>query len=165
MYSGEGNQRQLKVCDFGLSAVVTPGGGCVGYAGTPSYMATEAIAHQRGGQGAPPYDGRVDVFAMGLCAYELGFQDDKGHFAAAGDGKLSKCLAPKMATRIAAVRAAHDDEAAEFLALLEEVVSAAASPRETRPRAEDWDAQVSSFLVGCDEATKKQELVRGAACT
>jgi serine/threonine protein kinase/tetratricopeptide (TPR) repeat protein len=64
--SAPDRQRQLvKIVDFGISAMLAAGplqrGGI---AGTPHYMAPEQILGQ-------PFDGRLDVYALGCTAFEL----------------------------------------------------------------------------------------------
>ncbi|MEM6291598.1 MAG: protein kinase [Myxococcota bacterium] len=63
--SAPDGREQVKIVDFGISSMLAAGqqsGG--GLAGTPHYMAPELILSQ-------PYDGRLDIYALGCMAYEL----------------------------------------------------------------------------------------------
>lgn len=55
---------QIKIVDFGISAMLAVGPDERGVAGTPHYMAPEQILGQ-------PFDGRLDIYALGCTAYEL----------------------------------------------------------------------------------------------
>ena len=59
-------REQVKIVDFGISAMLAVGPGQEGgaVAGTPHYMAPEQILGQ-------PFDGRLDIYALGCTAYEL----------------------------------------------------------------------------------------------
>jgi serine/threonine protein kinase len=59
-------REQVKIVDFGISAMLAAGPGheTGGVAGTPHYMAPEQIMGQ-------PFDGRLDIYALGCMAYEL----------------------------------------------------------------------------------------------
>lgn len=66
MFRTDGSGRRLVLIDFGLSrlrddAPLTASGVCVG---SPSYIAPERLLHQ-------PYDGRADVYSIGVLLYEL----------------------------------------------------------------------------------------------
>ena len=60
------DREQVKIVDFGISAMLAVGPGQEGgaVAGTPHYMAPEQILGQ-------PFDGRLDIYALGCTAYEL----------------------------------------------------------------------------------------------
>ena len=63
--SAPDGREQVKIVDFGISSMLAAGqqsGG--GLAGTPHYMAPELIL-------SLPYDGRLDIYALGCMAYEL----------------------------------------------------------------------------------------------
>ena len=64
--SGRDGREQVKIVDFGISAMLAAGPGheSGGVAGTPHYMAPEQILGQ-------PFDGRLDIYALGCTAYEL----------------------------------------------------------------------------------------------
>jgi len=58
-------REQIKIVDFGISSMLAAGaqsGG--GLAGTPHYMAPELILSR-------PFDGRLDIYAIGCMAYEF----------------------------------------------------------------------------------------------
>jgi serine/threonine protein kinase len=60
-----GRSDTIKIVDFGISSMLAAGGaGDHGIAGTPHYMAPEQILGQ-------PFDGRLDVYALGCTGYEL----------------------------------------------------------------------------------------------
>jgi serine/threonine protein kinase len=60
-----GRADTIKIVDFGISSMLAAGGaGDHGIAGTPHYMAPEQILGQ-------PFDGRLDVYALGCTGYEL----------------------------------------------------------------------------------------------
>ncbi len=55
----------VKIVDFGISAMLAAGQSADGgIAGTPHYMAPEQIT-------GAPFDGRLDIYAVGVTAYEL----------------------------------------------------------------------------------------------
>lgn len=58
-------REQVKIVDFGISSMLAASGqGGTGLAGTPHYMAPELILSQ-------PFDGRLDIYAVGCMAYEF----------------------------------------------------------------------------------------------
>ncbi len=58
-------REQVKIVDFGISSMLAAGmQGGGGLAGTPHYMAPELILSQ-------PFDGRLDIYAIGCMAYEF----------------------------------------------------------------------------------------------
>ena len=58
-------REQVKIVDFGISSMLAMGAdGSAGLAGTPHYMAPELILSQ-------PFDGRLDIYALGCMAYEF----------------------------------------------------------------------------------------------
>jgi serine/threonine protein kinase len=60
-----GRADTIKIVDFGISSMLAAGGGGDhGIAGTPHYMAPEQVLGQ-------PFDGRLDVYALGCTGYEL----------------------------------------------------------------------------------------------
>lgn len=61
-----GRSDAVKIVDFGISAMLAAGPSheSGGIAGTPHYMAPEQIL-------GDPFDGRLDVYALGCTAYEL----------------------------------------------------------------------------------------------
>jgi serine/threonine protein kinase/tetratricopeptide (TPR) repeat protein len=60
-----GRADRIKIVDFGISSMLAVGTNAEGsIAGTPHYMAPEQIAGN-------PFDGRLDVYALGCTAYEL----------------------------------------------------------------------------------------------
>lgn len=61
--SADGRQ-QIKIVDFGISSMLAAGQQGDTLAGTPHYMAPELITAQ-------PYDGRLDIYALGCMAYEM----------------------------------------------------------------------------------------------
>ncbi|TPV95002.1 MAG: hypothetical protein B7733_12305 [Myxococcales bacterium FL481] len=61
----DGRRGAVKIVDFGISAMLAAGGQTEGsVAGTPHYMAPEQITGK-------PFDGRLDIYALGCLAYEL----------------------------------------------------------------------------------------------
>jgi serine/threonine protein kinase/tetratricopeptide (TPR) repeat protein len=61
----QGRPDTIKIVDFGISAMLAAGqeqGG--GISGTPHYMSPEQIT-------GDPFDGRLDIYALGCTAYEL----------------------------------------------------------------------------------------------
>ena len=61
MLDGHG---RVRITDFGLAVAVEDESHSAEIAGTPAYMAPEQLQRQ-------PIDGRVDIFAYGVAAYEL----------------------------------------------------------------------------------------------
>jgi serine/threonine protein kinase len=60
-----GRTDAVKIVDFGISAMLAAGSALEGgIAGTPHYMSPEQILGQ-------PFDGRLDIYALGCTAYEL----------------------------------------------------------------------------------------------
>jgi len=62
-----GREGMVKIVDFGISAMLDAGrhkAGTRRVAGTPHYMAPEQISRK-------PFDGRLDMYALGCMAYEL----------------------------------------------------------------------------------------------
>ncbi len=58
-------REQIKIVDFGISSMLAASAqGGTGLAGTPHYMAPELILGQ-------PFDGRLDIYALGCMAYEF----------------------------------------------------------------------------------------------
>lgn len=58
-------REQVKIVDFGISSMLAAGAnGGAGLAGTPHYMAPELILSR-------PFDGRLDIYAIGCMAYEF----------------------------------------------------------------------------------------------
>ena len=58
-------REQVKIVDFGISSMLAAGAnGGAGLAGTPHYMAPELILSK-------PFDGRLDIYAIGCMAYEF----------------------------------------------------------------------------------------------
>ncbi|MCR9159305.1 MAG: protein kinase domain-containing protein [Nannocystaceae bacterium] len=58
-------REQIKIVDFGISSMLAAGSnGGAGLAGTPHYMAPELVLSQ-------PFDGRLDIYAIGCMAYEF----------------------------------------------------------------------------------------------
>lgn len=57
----------LKLCDFGLAAIVPECGYLSSAVGTHAYMAPEVIQHQR-------YDYSVDLWSIGVCWYRMLFR-------------------------------------------------------------------------------------------
>lgn len=58
-------REQIKIVDFGISSMLAAGSqGGAGLAGTPHYMAPELILSR-------PFDGRLDIYAIGCMAYEF----------------------------------------------------------------------------------------------
>lgn len=58
-------REQIKIVDFGISSMLAASSqGGTGLAGTPHYMAPELILSQ-------PFDGRLDIYAVGCMAYEF----------------------------------------------------------------------------------------------
>ncbi|MBV1860041.1 MAG: protein kinase, partial [Nannocystaceae bacterium] len=58
-------REQIKIVDFGISSMLAASSqGGTGLAGTPHYMAPELILSQ-------PFDGRLDIYAIGCMAYEF----------------------------------------------------------------------------------------------
>ncbi|MCA9637537.1 MAG: serine/threonine protein kinase, partial [Myxococcales bacterium] len=67
LVSKGGREGVVKIVDFGISAMLSAGahkGGIKRVAGTPNYMAPEQISRK-------PFDGRLDMYALGCMAYEL----------------------------------------------------------------------------------------------
>jgi hypothetical protein len=68
---GQGGRKKIKVLDFGISKTVNPEMGddrlteSSTLLGTPSYIAPEQMSDTRS------VDARADVWALGICAYEL----------------------------------------------------------------------------------------------
>lgn len=61
----DGRPGFVKIVDFGISAMLAAGQQSEGgIAGTPHYMAPEQIT-------GAPFDGRLDIYAVGITAYEL----------------------------------------------------------------------------------------------
>ena len=66
MFDRPGKDAQLKLCDFGFAAHVTPDHQMMkGRMGTPTYMAPELWAD------GTIYDSKVDIWAVGVTAYLL----------------------------------------------------------------------------------------------
>jgi serine/threonine protein kinase len=59
-----GRADTIKIVDFGISAMLAVGNPDGSIAGTPHYMAPEQIT-------GAPFDGRLDIYALGCTAYEL----------------------------------------------------------------------------------------------
>jgi len=58
-------REQIKIVDFGISSMLAASSqGGTGLAGTPHYMAPELVLSQ-------PFDGRLDIYAVGCMAYEF----------------------------------------------------------------------------------------------
>lgn len=58
-------REQIKIVDFGISSMLAASSqGGTGIAGTPHYMAPELVLSQ-------PFDGRLDIYAVGCMAYEF----------------------------------------------------------------------------------------------
>lgn len=63
--SAPDGREQVKIVDFGISSMLAASSqGGTGLAGTPHYMAPELILSQ-------PFDGRLDIYAIGCMAYEF----------------------------------------------------------------------------------------------
>ncbi len=63
--TAQDGREQVKIVDFGISSMLAASSeGGTGLAGTPHYMAPELILSQ-------PFDGRLDIYAMGCMAYEF----------------------------------------------------------------------------------------------
>jgi serine/threonine protein kinase/tetratricopeptide (TPR) repeat protein len=60
----DGRPGMVKIVDFGISAMLAAGTHEGGIAGTPHYMAPEQITGE-------PFDGRLDIYAVGCVAYEM----------------------------------------------------------------------------------------------
>lgn len=61
---GADGRRWIKLVDFGISSMLAAGPPGTGVAGTPHYMSPEQILGH-------PFDGRLDLYALGCTAYEL----------------------------------------------------------------------------------------------
>ncbi|MGH1341044.1 MAG: protein kinase domain-containing protein [Nannocystales bacterium] len=63
--SAPDGREQIKIVDFGISSMLAASAqGGSGLAGTPHYMAPELILSK-------PFDGRLDIYAVGCMAYEF----------------------------------------------------------------------------------------------
>lgn len=91
-----GHATEVKLCDFGTAIVLPRCGYLTGAAGTPSYMAPEAI-------GGDEYGFGVDTWACGVCVYNVLFndfpyalRDDVASLAEAiCDGRLPRFAPPR----------------------------------------------------------------------